>query len=84
MKVSKSKILATTLIAGFASTAALANQTGTIVGPYLQNSDEARALAIEVAQNYCVSYGGLQSAQTVGVRQNAGYFAFVITYTCNN
>lgn len=64
-------------------TAALANQTGTRLGPYLPTASDAIASAPTVAEQACSAFGGAQSYEIVRIQQNAGYFAALVSYVCN-
>jgi hypothetical protein len=79
----KAKLFAATLVAALGATSALANETGTFTGPFLQPASAARDAAFNIAAQKCAAFAGLQSAQVNSVIQNAGYYAYNITYTCN-
>ena len=84
MPAAKAKLFAAALVAGLPSTAALANQSGTVLGPFLPTTTAAVAAAQNGAENICASYGGLQSFTVIRIVQNAGYYAAYFTYVCNN
>lgn len=84
MSMVKAKLLAATLVVAFGSTAALANYTQTVTGPFLESPQASRDAVYNGAQNICASYGGLQSFTVNGVIQNAGYYAVNATFVCNN
>ncbi len=81
----KLKICAAALVASLGATPALANQTGTFMGPYGSSQAQARANAVAVANGYCQNYGGLQSVSYLGYYPGpAGTWAAYTQYTCNN
>lgn len=82
MPITRFKILATSVVLGFSSTAAVAQQTQ--VGPFLPEVDQAISVAEQGAENICAPRGGVASFRIIRIIQNSGYYAAVFEYSCVN
>lgn len=76
------KILATSIMLAFGSTAAVAQQTQ--VGPFLPEVSQAISVVEQGVQNVCAPRGGVASFRIIRIIQNAGYYAAVYEYACVN
>ena len=64
-------------------TAALANQSGSGIGPFLPTASQAVAVVRGGVEDICATYGGVQTFTVNYIIQNAGSYAADYSYVCN-